>query len=114
MPDLWDWHYQAMVGSRPPIRKSAVILLSDPGTRIEAGPPTPLDIPFFDSTPIAMWFVSHALPRKVQGPELNASDGNIAIESLEVVHQGLFRIGAAQLPSIGGVPLGDAATALGL
>lgn len=42
--------------------------------------------------PVARWSVSRAWPCKYDGPTLNAKDNEIAIESLELCHEGLERV----------------------
>jgi phage tail-like protein len=44
---------------------------------------------------VARWTFDEALPSKVTGPTLNAKTGEIAIEELHMVHQGL-RLGVRQ------------------
>jgi phage tail-like protein len=42
--------------------------------------------------PVAAWKFQGALPERLQGPNLNAKSNEIAIESLELSHEGLSRI----------------------
>jgi phage tail-like protein len=101
--DIWDWYYQVLYGSKAPLRKNGFILLSDRGTGITAatGGPTALGLPVLDKLPIAIWFFQNGLPEKLQGPGLNAKTNEIAIETLEIVHEGLVRIGPAMIPGVG-------------
>jgi phage tail-like protein len=40
--------------------------------------------------PVMVWNIHHALPVKVEGPpDLNASGNDVAIESIEIAHEGL-------------------------
>lgn len=39
--------------------------------------------------PVMVWHVSNAFPVKVEGPQLKASANEVAIESIEVAHEGL-------------------------
>ena len=39
--------------------------------------------------PVMVWKIHHAFPVKVEGPGLKASGNEIAIESIEVAHEGL-------------------------
>jgi phage tail-like protein len=39
--------------------------------------------------PVMSWEISHAWPTKVEGPGLNATGNEIAVESLEFAHEGL-------------------------
>lgn len=90
--DIWDWYYSTVFGSANPIRKNAVVTLND---RVGA--------------PIAVWYVSRGLPETLQGPSLNGKSNEIAIEALEIAHEGLWRVGPATLPGVG-----DALTSVGV
>ena len=46
--------------------------------------------------PAAVWMFSRGLPVKYTGPAMNAAQGAVAIEALEIAHEGVF-----QLPFIG-------------
>jgi phage tail-like protein len=39
--------------------------------------------------PVKVWKIHHALPVKVESPDLNASGNEVAIESIELTHEGL-------------------------
>lgn len=39
--------------------------------------------------PVMVWKVHHAFPVKVEGPQLKASANEVAIESIEITHEGL-------------------------
>ena len=39
--------------------------------------------------PVMVWKIHHAFPMKVEGPDLNASGNEVAIESIEIAHEGL-------------------------
>lgn len=39
--------------------------------------------------PVMVWNVSNAFPVKVEGPQLKASGNEVAIESIELAHEGL-------------------------
>jgi phage tail-like protein len=39
--------------------------------------------------PVMVWKVRQAIPVKVEGPELTASGNEVAIESVELAHEGL-------------------------
>lgn len=109
--DLWDWGYQVLYGSSAPVRKSGIILLNDRGGGIAGamGRPTGLNLPVLDLTPIALWYFRGGLPERLQGPNLDAAQNEIAIETLEISHQGLMRIGPGMIPGAG-----DTITRLGL
>lgn len=82
-PSLWAWAAQALTGPGPPARKHGVVTLSDRGGVGAVRPP------------VAAWYFRNALPEKVQGPTLSAKANEIAIETLEVAHEGLTRIDPA-------------------
>lgn len=96
--DLWDWHRQVLVGGRAPLRKNGIIVLSDRGGLLNIDNSLNLGLANLNKPPIAVWFFRNGLPEKLQGPTLNAKSGEIAIESLEVVHEGLWRIGPSSIP----------------
>jgi phage tail-like protein len=43
----------------------------------------------YDNSPMAIWNFQRGLPLKVVGPNLNAQTGEVAIEELQIVHEGL-------------------------
>jgi phage tail-like protein len=101
--DLWDWYYQALYGPGPPPRKNGIVVLADRagGASSLAGGPTPLGLPGLDRLPVAVWFFNNGLPEKLQGPPLNAKNNEIAVETLEIVHEGLVRVGPGMIPGVG-------------
>lgn len=109
--DLWDWYYTVLYKSGNPLRKNGIILLTDRGSGVSAlsGGPTSLGLPGVDRLPIAVWYFRNALPVKLQGPGLNAKSSEIAIETLELAHEALYRMGPTMVPGIG-----DVADAIGL
>lgn len=42
-----------------------------------------------DGKPIVSWKIKSAWPVKVEGPSLNAKNSEVAVESIEVAHEGL-------------------------
>ncbi len=104
-PDIWDWYYAILYKNREPVRKNGIVLLTDRGggaTALSDGP-TALGLPGLDKLPVAVWFFRNALPEKLQGPSLNAKSNEIAIETLELAHEGLYRMGPSMLPGVGDV-----------
>jgi phage tail-like protein len=75
--DLWNWHYSFVEGRGR--RRDGVIVLQDSQRR-----------------PHNVWHFRRGLPFKYTGPAMNASQNNVAIEVLEIAHEGL-----TQLPSVG-------------
>jgi len=76
--DLWDWHY-GFVEGRGKRRDGVIVLLDE--TR----------------QPARTWCFRRGLPIKYTGPQLNATQNSIAIEAIEIAHEGIF-----QLPGAGG------------
>jgi phage tail-like protein len=68
--ELWDWRVKAESGSIE--RKSgSIILLDDSGTEQ------------------MRWNFTDAWPIRWSGPSFNATDSNVAVETLEIVHEGI-------------------------
>jgi phage tail-like protein len=103
--DLWDWYHQVLYGSDAPLRKNGIIMLTDRGGGPSslAGGPTGLGLPVIDKLPVAVWMFSNGLPEKLQGPGLNAKTNEIAVETLEIAHEGLIRVGPSMVPGAGDV-----------
>jgi phage tail-like protein len=72
---LWDWHFGFTEG-RGKRRDGVVVLLTD------------LHVPN------NIWYFRRGLPVKYTGPALNATQSSVAIESIEIAHEGIL-----QLPS---------------
>jgi phage tail-like protein len=100
-PALWDWHYASLYGGGDPPRKNGVIVLADRGGLAAGAPGIPVPLPLVDRTPVAAWSFTNGLPEKLQGSGLNAKANEIAIETLEIAHEGLIRLSAAQIPGAG-------------
>ena len=74
--DLWDWHYSWIQGQGA--RKDGLIVLNDNSGQ-----------------PAKIWKFKRGIPTKWTGPTLNAAQSNVAIESLEIAHEGLeMQLGA--------------------
>ena len=71
--ELWGWLQDILAGVRPVARYNGVIdvLSADLGQTL------------------ASWTFDRGLPSKIAGPQLNAKTGEIAIEELTIVHEGL-------------------------
>jgi hypothetical protein len=70
---LWDWLTGMVSGAQPIPRYNGQIQLQDPsGKRV-----------------LATWTFERGLPQKVTGPTLNAKTGEIAVEEIQIVHEGL-------------------------
>jgi phage tail-like protein len=72
--DLWKWRKQVEEGKmKDARRKMAIVLLDEEGQTA------------------ARWEFSGAWPAKYKAPELNATAHEIAIETLEIAHEGMQR-----------------------
>lgn len=89
---LWDWYMQVQFLPVVPPRKNGFVLLQA-GTAATA-------LPGIGGQPVAAWFFSNGLPEKLTGPGLNAARNEIAIETLEIAHEGLLRLGQAMIPGL--------------
>jgi phage tail-like protein len=74
---LWDWHYGFVIG-RGKRRDGVIVLLND------------LHVPN------NVWFFRRGLPSKYTGPQMNATQNGVAIEAIEITHEGIY-----QLPFVG-------------
>lgn len=68
---LWNWYQAGLVGSLGARRNGAITLCDEAGL------------------PAMRWAFRDALAAKWFGPELNAGQSTVAIDGLEIVHQGL-------------------------
>ena len=69
--DLWSWHNDFVLGKGK--RKDGLIALLDEARQ-----------------PAKIWRFKAGIPMKWTGPALNASQSSVAIEALEISHEGLF------------------------
>jgi phage tail-like protein len=74
---LWDWHYGFVEGNGKR-RDGLIMLLNDLGI------------------PNIIWYFKRGLPIKYTAPAMNAAQSNVAIESIEIAHEGIY-----QVPGIG-------------
>lgn len=71
--ELYDWHRQAILGNV--VRKNgSIVLLNRKGEEV------------------ARWNFERAWPSKWDGPNLNAEGNDVAIETLELAHEGFHRV----------------------
>jgi phage tail-like protein len=70
---LWDWHYGFAEG-KGKRRDGIIVLLND------------LQVPN------NIWHFRRGLPVKYTGPSLNATQNNVAIEALEIAHEGIWQV----------------------
>lgn len=78
--DLWNWHAAYMNGNGK--RRDGIIVLEN-------------DL----HVPQKMWQFQRGLPIKWSGPAFNAKTSEVAIESLEIVHEGITLTSPASLAS---------------
>jgi phage tail-like protein len=71
--DLWTWLQGMVEGNLPVVRYDGLVHVFDPT----------------NTAAMATWQFRRGLPSKVAGPSLNGKTGEIAIEELHVLHEGL-------------------------
>ena len=69
---LWQWFQDVVDGVRPLRRYDGTI-----------------EVLGAEQRTVATWTFSRGLPAKLVGPQLNAKTGDIAIEELQIAHEGL-------------------------
>ncbi len=84
---LWDWHYGFVTGSGR--RRDGVIALLDAA-----------------HAPSVVWFFRRGLPVKYTGPTLNATQSTVAIEAIEIAHEGIHLVPGFGLAASAGAPAG--------
>jgi phage tail-like protein len=72
--DLWKWRKQVMDGKIKDARKNGSIVLMDD-----------------EGNDVAQWDFREAWPTKWTGPTFNATANEVAIDTLEITHEGLDR-----------------------
>jgi phage tail-like protein len=80
---LWDWHF-GFVEGRGRRRDGLIILLNE------------------QRAPGNIWFFRRALPIKYGGPPLNATQNAVAIETIEIAHEGLHQVAGVGAVGAGG------------
>jgi phage tail-like protein len=73
-PGLWSWYQAGLADSLGARRDGAVILLSP------------------DGVPAAAWAFHGGLAAKWTGPDLHAEQNAVAVEALEIAHEGLTKV----------------------
>jgi phage tail-like protein len=71
--ELWDWHFGFIEGRGK--RRDGVIVLLDSARE-----------------PVQAWYFRRGLPVKYTGPSLNATQNSVAIESIEIAHEGIHQV----------------------
>jgi phage tail-like protein len=75
--ELWDWLYAFIEGRGE--RKDGVVTLLDSAHNTHTA-----------------WHFVRAIPTRYTVPPLNAQQSNVAIESLELAHEGLYQLSGAR------------------
>jgi phage tail-like protein len=70
--ELWQWLQDVLDGVRPIRRYDGIVSVLDEKLQ-----------------PVATWKFTRGLPAKLVGPQLNARTGEVAIEELQIAHEGL-------------------------
>jgi phage tail-like protein len=70
---LWDWLTGMVSGTLPIPRYDGTVSVTNPANTRET----------------ARWVFLRGLPSRISGPSLNAKTGEIAIEELQIAHEGL-------------------------
>lgn len=91
--DLWDWYIESAHGYNTHERKSGSIILYSEIYKNRSRRRGPRLDPADDrevGKEVCRWNFYDAFPVKWTGPSFNALSSDIAIESLELVHNGIF------------------------
>jgi phage tail-like protein len=89
---LWDWQYGFAVG-RGRRRDGVIMLLGD-----------------FQQVPNNIWHFRRGLPVKYTGPAMNATQSSVAIEAIEISHEGIYQV---PFVGVGAAAIGLAAGGIG-
>jgi len=81
--DLWNWHFSFVSGKGK--RRDGIIVLQND-----------------EHIPVKMWRFKRGLPVKWSGPVLNASQSAVAIESIEIAHEGLELVSPGVIAAVVG------------
>ena len=73
--ELFNWRKQVMQGKMKDARRTLAIILQDE-----------------EGNPAARWEFREAWPSKYNAPDLSAKGNDVAIEELEIVHEGMVRV----------------------
>ena len=73
--DMWQWRKVVEEGNMPEARKNGTITMYNQ-----------------KGDPIARWNFINAWPSKLTGPSANAANNEVAIEELEITHEGYERV----------------------
>ncbi|HKW21023.1 MAG TPA: phage tail protein, partial [Ktedonobacterales bacterium] len=73
--DMWQWRKMVEQGKIDDARKNGSIIMYSQ-----------------DGTEVARWNFINAWPSKLTGPSANAGNNEVAIEELEITHEGYERV----------------------
>jgi phage tail-like protein len=73
---LWDWFYSYVQGYGK--RRDGTITINDAA-----------------QNQVTVWGFRRGLPAKYSGPQFNAGHSAVAVETLEIAHEGLYALGGA-------------------
>lgn len=90
---LWEWHFGFAQGKGK--RRDGIVMLMN-------------DL----HVPVTIWYFRRGLPVKWTGPHLNAAQPAVAIESIEIAHEGLHQLPFDLLTGLAGAAVGAAAGAV--
>jgi phage tail-like protein len=88
---LWDWHY-GFVEGKGKRRDGIIALLNE--LRL----------------PNNIWYFRRGLPVKYSGPSMNAAQSSVAVESMEIAHEGIYQLPYVGLDAVAGGALAGAVT----
>ncbi|MGH7588251.1 MAG: phage tail protein [Gemmatimonadota bacterium] len=71
--DMWAWHEAARSGDMAAARKSATLVMYD-----------------YDGKPVARYHLVNAWPSKIETGGLESGTGKVAVETLELAHEGFL------------------------
>ncbi len=106
--DIWDWYYANVYGKKDPVRKNGILILNDRGgiASVAGASPAALAalslVPLAAHIPIGIWYFKNAYVEKLQGPRFDAKANEVAIETMELAHEGIYRMGPGMLPGAAG------------
>jgi phage tail-like protein len=73
--ELFEWRKLVVQGNTADARKNIAVILQDE-----------------EGNPAARWEFREAWPSKYDAPDLSAKGGDVAIETMEIVHEGMDRV----------------------
>jgi phage tail-like protein len=82
-PGLWEWYLAGLMLSLGARRDGSILLLNS------------------DGSPAVAWVFRAGLAAKWIGPDLSAMESGVAIEGLEIAHEGLLQVQVFGPPGVG-------------